>query len=165
MKNKVAISLIVILSVCVIILTGGMIYLLNGGSKIKLDFMFGNRNMILVDNYNGDDELSMQDNNSSCFNYRIVENIDRLSWHAFGLAVDINPLYNPYVANGKIYPKEASSYVDRDKSFVGKIDHDDLAYKIFTKYGWKWGGDFEYVKDYQHFYKEILDDKIRERID
>nr|MBP3258740.1 DUF4097 family beta strand repeat protein [Bacilli bacterium] len=51
MKNKVAISLIVILSVCVIILTGGMIYLLNGGSKIKLDFMFGNRNMILVDNY------------------------------------------------------------------------------------------------------------------
>ncbi len=51
MKNKVAISLIVILSVCVILLTGGMIYLLNGGSKIKLDFMFGNRNMILVDNY------------------------------------------------------------------------------------------------------------------
>lgn len=51
MKNKVAIALIVILSVCVIILTGGMIYLLNGGSKIKLDFMFGNRNMVLVDNY------------------------------------------------------------------------------------------------------------------
>ena len=121
--------------------------------------------MVLVDNYDGDDELSMQDNNSSCFNYRIVENIDRLAWHAFGLAIDINPLYNPYVVDGDIYPSTASKYVNRDNNFDGMIDHDDLAYKLFIEYGWKWGGDFMYSKDYQHFYKEVLDESVRERRD
>lgn len=119
--------------------------------------------MVLVDKYDGDDELSMQDNNTSCFNYRIVENIDRLAWHAFGLAIDVNPLYNPYIVGDTIYPSTAGEYVNRNADFVGKIDHDDLAYKIFTKYGWKWGGDFAYTKDYQHFYKEALDGSIRER--
>ena len=121
--------------------------------------------MVLVDEYDGDDELSMEDNNTSCFNYRIVENIDRLAWHAFGLAIDINPLYNPYVVDGDIYPSTAKEYANRNIEFEGKIDHDDLAYKIFTEYGWKWGGDFQYSKDYQHFYKEVLDDEIRERKD
>lgn len=117
----------------------------------------------LVDDYGGNDELSMEDNNSSGFNYRVVENINRLSWHAFGLAIDINPLYNPYVLSEKIYPSTALDYVDRDKDFEGKIDYDDLAYKVFTKYGWKWGGDFNYTKDYQHFYKEVLEDVIRDK--
>ena len=119
--------------------------------------------MVLVDKYDGDDELSMRDNNTSCFNYRIVENIDRLAWHAFGLAIDVNPLYNPYVVDDTIYPSTAGDYVNRDIEFEGKIDHNDLAYKVFTEYGWKWGGDFAYTKDYQHFYKEALDGSIRER--
>lgn len=119
----------------------------------------------LVEEFDSSDELSMEANNTSAFNYRIVENIDRLSWHAYGLAIDINPLYNPYLANGRIYPSTALDYADRSLDFDGKIDHNDLAYKIFTKYGWKWGGDFKYVKDYQHFYKEVFDDDIRERKD
>lgn len=121
--------------------------------------------IVLVDEYDGDDELSMEDNNTSCFNYRIVENIDRLAWHAFGLAIDINPLYNPYVVDGDIYPSSGVKYANRDLEFDGKIDHNDLAYKIFMEYGWKWGGDFKFSKDYQHFYKEVLDDSIRERKD
>lgn len=117
----------------------------------------------LVEEFNSIDELSMRANNTSAFCYRIVENIDRLSWHAYGLAIDINPLFNPYVVGDTIYPSTALDYVDRNLDFDGKIDHDDLAYKLFTEYGWKWGGNFKYSKDYQHFYKEVLDDSVRER--
>ena len=117
----------------------------------------------LVEEFNSIDELSMRANNTSAFCYRIVENIDRLSWHAYGLAIDINPLFNPYVVGDTIYPSTALDYVDRNLDFDGKINHDDLAYKLFIEYGWKWGGNFKYSKDYQHFYKEVLDDSVRER--
>ena len=116
----------------------------------------------LADDYSADDDLSMKDNNTSSFNFRNVENSKKLSWHCFGLAIDINPLYNPYVVGGKVYPSTAKKYSNRSKKFAGKIDHDDYAYKVFTKYGWKWGGDFIYSKDYQHFYKEIYDDSVRD---
>ena len=119
--------------------------------------------MKLVEDYNAVDELSMEDNNTSAFNYRLVENSVRLSWHCFGLAVDINPLYNPYITGNDLYPKTAGEYVDRTKEFKGKIDEEDLAYKTFTDYGWKWGGNFYGEKDYQHFYKEYLDASVRER--
>ena len=116
----------------------------------------------LVEDYNASDELSMEDNNTSAFNYRLLENEIKLSWHCFGLAIDINPLYNPYILGNDIYPKTATKYTDRTKKFPGKIDKNDLAYKTFTKYNWKWGGNFINSKDYQHFYKEIYEDKIRE---
>ena len=105
----------------------------------------------------------MEDNNTSAFNYRIVEDSDKISWHALGLAIDINPVYNPYILGQNIYPKEGIEYIDRDKEFIGKITNKDLAYKVFTKYGWKWGGNFINSKDYQHFYREIYDNSIRER--
>lgn len=105
----------------------------------------------------------MSVNNTTAVSYRKVETEDKLSWHVFGLAVDINPLYNPYVIGNNIYPQNALKYKDRTLNFEGKINHDDLAYKLFIDYGWKWGGDFIYSKDYQHFYKEIFDNSIRER--
>lgn len=117
----------------------------------------------LVEEFNSSDELSMEANNTSAFCYRNVEKTDKLSWHAFGLAVDINPLYNPYIIGNDIYPQTASKYTDRTLDFKGMINHNDLAYKLFIEYGWKWGGDFIYSKDYQHFYKEIYDNSIRER--
>lgn len=113
----------------------------------------------LIDAYGGDDELSMQDNNTSCFNYR-----DRpsgsLSNHAYGLAIDLNPLYNPYVAKGAdgsltIAPAGGEDYVDREQPFEHKIDEEDLAYRLFTEHGFTWGGDWNSLKDYQHFEKEI----------
>ena len=116
----------------------------------------------LVDDYSADDDLSMKDNNTSAFNFRNVENSDKLSWHCFGLAIDINPLYNPYISLGEVYPSVSAKYIDRTKSFAHKIDHEDLAYKVFVKYGWKWGGDFVYSKDYQHFYKDIYDESVRD---
>lgn len=112
----------------------------------------------LIDEYDGDDDASMADNNTSCFNYRLVEGANHLSKHALGLALDVNPYYNPYVTydkdgNAKISPEGAESYADRTMNFPYKIDEDDLCYKLFVKRGFTWGGNWNSSKDYQHFQK------------
>lgn len=114
--------------------------------------------VLLIDEYDGDDTASMEDNNTSCFNYRTVDDTDRLSKHAYGLAIDVNPLYNPYVTyteegTEQVSPASALPYADRDLSFPYKIDEDDLCYELFTRHGFTWGGDWNGVKDYQHFQK------------
>lgn len=115
--------------------------------------------VLLIDEFNGDDTASMEANNTSCFNYRTVEGSTNLSQHAYGLAIDVNPLYNPYVTYEKdgtenISPAAAQSYADRSASFAYKIDEDDLCYKLFTQHGFIWGGNWNNVKDYQHFQKK-----------
>ena len=112
--------------------------------------------MVLPDIYDADDERQMEDNNTSCFNYRTVPGSRNLSKHARGLAVDLNPLYNPYIkkrANGTlmIQPSNGTDYCDRTKQYRYKIDKNDLAYRLFTKYGFSWGGVWKSSKDYQHF--------------
>lgn len=114
--------------------------------------------VLLIDEYDGNDNASMEDNNTSCFNYRPVEGSTRLSKHALGLAIDINPLYNPYITytkNGEetVLPASATAYADRSVSFPYKIDEDDLCYKLFIQHGFIWGGNWNNVKDYQHFQK------------
>lgn len=113
--------------------------------------------MQLIDDYDARDQASMEANNTTCFNFRQIAGSTKLSNHSLGRAVDINPLYNPYVkktANGTIYdPPVAEAYADRDKDFPYKIDHDDLCYQLFTAHGFTWGGDWNSVKDYQHFEK------------
>lgn len=113
----------------------------------------------LIENYNGDDTLSMMDNNTSCFNYRVVDGTTTLSKHAYGLAIDINPFYNPYVTypNGKtrISPPGSEPYADRSADFPYKIDENDLCYRLFKEHGFTWGGDWNSSKDYQHFQKAI----------
>lgn len=113
----------------------------------------------LVDNYQGDDSLSMQDNNTSCFNYRALPS-GKLSNHAYGLAIDLNPFYNPYVTyrddgSVNITPAGSEQYADREQSFICKIDKEDLAYQLFIEHGFTWGGSWRSSKDYQHFEKEI----------
>lgn len=110
----------------------------------------------LVDEYGGDDTASMLANNTSCFNYRVVEGTTRLSNHAYGRAIDINPFYNPYITYNKdgttnVSPAGSEAYADRSASFPYKIDENDLAYKLFKEHGFKWGGDWNNSKDYQHF--------------
>ncbi len=113
--------------------------------------------MQLIDDYDASDQASMEANNTTCFNFRQIAGSTKLSNHSLGRAVDINPLYNPYVkktANGTIYdPPVAEAYADRDKDFPYKIDHDDLCYQLFTVHGFTGGGDWNSVKDYQHFEK------------
>ena len=113
--------------------------------------------MVPIDEYGADDELSMRANNSSSFCYRVIAGSTRLSNHARGMAVDLNPLYNPYVktSGGKtvIQPATAGPYVDRKAGFPYKIDVNDAAYKIFIAHGFTWGGAWTSLKDYQHFEK------------
>ena len=113
----------------------------------------------LIDEYDADDELSMRDNNSSCFNFRFVSHTNRISLHGYGLAVDINPLYNPYIktVDGKkiIAPDNSAAYEDRTKDFPHKIDEDDICVKLFAAHGFLWGGNcWDDEKDYQHFFIE-----------
>lgn len=111
----------------------------------------------LIDEYDADDELSMADNNTSCFNYRTVPGKTKLSNHSYGYAIDINPLYNTYVRtrNGTelISPDNGAVYADRSADFPHKIDREDLCYKLFIEHGFQWGGAWNSSKDYQHFEK------------
>lgn len=114
--------------------------------------------MVLVDEYNGDDEASMEDNNTSAFNYRTISGTNTVSKHGYGLAIDINPKYNPYIvkrANGEVMisPENGVDYADRSKDFSYKLDENDLCVKLFLEHGFTWGGDWNSVKDYQHFEK------------
>lgn len=116
--------------------------------------------VLLIDEYNGDDTASMEDNNTSCFNYRVVEGTNNLSKHALGLAIDVNPFYNPYITyNGDgsehVSPEASGAYADRSASFPYKIDENDLCYKLFIQHGFTWGGNWNSSKDYQHFQKTI----------
>lgn len=114
--------------------------------------------MVLIDEYDADDEASMAHNNTSAFNFRYISGTRRLSKHSLGLAVDINPLYNPYVRQrgGKtlVSPSGAAPYADRSKDFPYKIDRNDLCYRLFKAHGFTWGGDWKSSKDYQHFEKK-----------
>ena len=111
--------------------------------------------MLLVDEYNADDNASMADNNSSSFNYRVVDGTTKLSKHSQGLAIDINPLYNPYVRtrNGKleVLPEEGKNYTDRSQDCPYFIMKNDVCYNAFIKKGFSWGGEWNSSKDYQHF--------------
>ncbi len=116
----------------------------------------------LIDEYDGDDTASMLDNNTSCFNYRVVDGTDSLSKHALGCAIDINPFYNPYVVfnkdgSGETYISPAGSeiYADRSQDFPYKIDENDLCYRLFKQHGFTWGGNWNSCKDYQHFQKVV----------
>ena len=111
------------------------------------------KRVIPIDVYDGDDGISMKKDNTSCFNYRTVAGTNTISNHGYGLAIDINPVENPYVVGDHISPRNGRAYADRSKDFPHKIDKNDLCYKLFHKAGFFWGGDWNYTKDYQHFQK------------
>lgn len=114
--------------------------------------------MVLVDNYGADDERSMTANNTSCFCYRPIAGSKRLSKHSQGLAIDINPLYNPCVrkrSNGTttVSPRAGRPYANRKHRGKYKLEKGDLCYRLFIEHGFTWGGNWRSVKDYQHFEK------------
>ena len=110
--------------------------------------------MELIDNYDGDDIKSMESNNTSSFNYRVVAGSKKLSRHAYGMAIDINPLYNPYIKGTYVSPESGKPYVNRTKKFKYKLCSGDIVYKILhDKYGFTWGGAWRSCKDYQHYEK------------
>ena len=105
-----------------------------------------------VDHYSdADDELSMEDNNTSAFNCRKIPGTNEWSPHAYGRAIDINTLLNPCLyASGYFEPQNAAVYLDRNRTDPGLLHSDDPAVRIFTDRGWQWGG-YWMTPDYQHF--------------
>ena len=76
---------------------------------------------------------------------------DNWSYHAYGLAVDINPFHNPYAKGDLVIPELASAYVDRENERVGMVYSDDVVTEAFAGIGWEWGGDWNTLKDWMHF--------------
>lgn len=117
--------------------------------------------MELVSNYNGNDWQSIEADNSSAFNCRLATGSNKWSRHSYGKAIDINPIENPYVSRkGHISHKASWKYKKRvhknlnDSADRAVLLRSDKATKIFKRYGWQWGGDWNTVKDYQHFVKK-----------
>jgi hypothetical protein len=116
--------------------------------------------MRLISEYNGSDFKSIEADNTSAFNCRFIDNTKRWSKHSYGKAIDINPIENPYVySNGKTSHRKSIPFLKRVRvsntpPYRAMILKQDKSRKIFTKYGWGWGGYFKRAKDYQHFYKK-----------
>jgi hypothetical protein len=106
--------------------------------------------MVRIENYGGDDNASMAANNTSAFNCRLLTDSTSLSEHAYGTAIDINPKQNPYVKGSTVLPPEGKDYLDRSNVRPGMIEQGSVK-KVFESIGWKWGGEWESLKDYQHF--------------
>lgn len=109
------------------------------------------RKMKLIDKYGGDDRRSMRADNTSAFNCRFVAGTSRWSEHAYGRAIDVNPVENPYASGSHVSPPVGRPYADRSRDAKGMIHRGDEAWRAFRSIGWKWGGQWPGPKDYQHF--------------
>lgn len=108
-----------------------------------------------MDEFRGNDELSMATNNSSCFNFRPINGTDKLSMHSYGLAIDINPVQNPFIMidktsnNIKVLPEQSVDFLNRHNKREGMVEP---IVEIFRKYGFsEWGGNWNTPIDYHHF--------------
>jgi hypothetical protein len=118
------------------------------------ELRFPIRRMRLVDAYGADDHRSMAADNTSAFNCRTVAGTNRWSEHAYGHAIDVNPVENPYVtAGGYVSPPAGAPYADRSQEAKGLIHRQGPVMRAFAKNGWEWGGSWSWPKDYQHFSK------------
>ena len=109
------------------------------------------RRLRLVSAYKGSDEASMAADNTSGFNCRRVSGTARWSAHASGLAIDINPVENPFVHDGRVEPPAGRRYLDRSRARRGMVVSGDAVVRAFAAIGWSWGGRWTSSKDYQHF--------------
>lgn len=106
-----------------------------------------------VDRFGGSDEASMAANNTSAFNFRRVQGTNVLSHHARGLAIDINPVQNPWVRGDRVDPAAGRAFLDRTQHRPGMIVRPGPVVSAFEAFGWYWGADFDDMQDYHHFSK------------
>ena len=109
------------------------------------------RRMVPVDAYGGSDFRSIEADNTSAFNCRFVDGTTRWSNHAYGRAIDVNPIENPYVSSGSTSHRASRPYVDRSRRRTGMAYEGGALVRAFDRIGWGWGGRWTSVKDYQHF--------------
>jgi D-alanyl-D-alanine carboxypeptidase len=111
------------------------------------------RRMQRVDAYRGSDEASSAADNTSGFNCRFAVTTGARRWsaHAFGKAIDVNPVENPYILNGRPLPPAGRRYLDRSRVRPGMAVAGGLLVRAFAERGWSWGGYWSGTPDYQHF--------------
>jgi hypothetical protein len=120
--------------------------------QILYENQFPIEKMKLLHHYDGDDEASMADNNSSAFNARpLTGHASGWSKHSYGVAIDINPVINPYAMAHGCLPPAGSRYLDRTQEAPGLIRPGTLCHTLFVQQGFEWGGDWTHVRDYHHF--------------
>lgn len=104
-----------------------------------------------IEVFGGDDDASMAANNSSGFNCRAVAGTQTWSEHAYGRAVDLNPVQNPYVRGEVVEPPAGEGFLDRADVRPGMVVRPGPVVSAFEAIGWGWGADFSTSDDYQHF--------------
>jgi hypothetical protein len=109
------------------------------------------RRMVPVDAYRGSDFRSIEADNTSAFNCRFVDGTTRWSEHAYGRAIDINPIENPYVSRGRTSHAASRPYLDRSRARPGMAVEGGALVRVFDRLGWGWGGRWTSAQDYQHF--------------
>ena len=109
------------------------------------------RRMQLIDAYGGSDFRSIEADNTSAFNCRYVDGTTRWSNHAYGRAIDVNPIENPYVSGGATSHAASRPYLDRSRRLPGMAYEGGALVRAFDRIGWGWGGRWSGTKDYQHF--------------
>jgi hypothetical protein len=111
------------------------------------------RRMRPIDAYGGNDERSLAADNTSAFNcrYTVGPGARRWSTHAYGQAIDVNPVENPYLESGRVHPRAGRAYLDRSKVRSGMAVRGGLLVNSFAAVGWQWGGRWTGTPDYQHF--------------
>jgi D-alanyl-D-alanine carboxypeptidase-like protein len=115
------------------------------------DMRYPVRRMQLIDDYGGSDDASLAADNTAAFNCRPVAGTSRWSEHAYGRAIDIDPVENPYVDGSHVSPPAGAAFLDRTQPRPGLIRTGDAVVRAFAEVGWGWGGNFNSAKDYQHF--------------
>ncbi len=110
------------------------------------------RRLVPVDAFGGSDFRSIEADNTSAFNCRFVDGTTRYSEHAYGRAIDVNPIENPYVTRGGTTSHPASrAYLRRTPFRPGMATEGRALVRAFDAIGWGWGGRWSGAKDYQHF--------------
>jgi hypothetical protein len=111
------------------------------------------RKMRPIDAYGGNDERSLAADNTAAFNcrYAVGPGPKRWSAHAYGVAIDVNPVENPYLESGRVHPRAGRAYLDRSNARPGMAVRGGLLVSAFASAGWQWGGRWTGTPDYQHF--------------
>ncbi len=109
------------------------------------------RRMRPIQAYGGDDFASIEADNTSAFNCRAATGSSRWSEHAYGRAIDLNPIENPYVSGGRTSHRASVPYLDRSRARAGMAVEGGALVRAFDAVGWGWGGRWSSIKDYQHF--------------
>ena len=108
------------------------------------------RQIKLVDDYDASDDASMAADNSSAFNFRVIAGTNLLSQHALGLAIDINPVENPWRTPDRIVPRAGERFADRTYVRPGMIVRPGPVVAALDELGWEWGGDWRHAFDDHH---------------